>query len=132
MLVKKAEPLPVECIVRGYLSGSAWLEYQEKGSICDIPLPSGLVESDRLPRPIFTPSTKAEEGIHDRNISFDEVIELLGRRTAEDVGFEQDRFPADVEFLYPPDEIDRLSHHFFGIPAVNNADQCLLPFFKGI
>ena len=85
MLVKKAKPLPVECIVRGYLSGSGWLEYQSKGSICDIPLPEGLVESDKLPNPIFTPSTKAAEGIHDENISFDKAVEILGRETAEEV-----------------------------------------------
>lgn len=85
MLVKKTRPLPVECIVRGYLSGSGWLEYQEKGSICGIPLPDGLVESQKLPHPIFTPSTKAEEGIHDENISFETAIATLGRDTAERV-----------------------------------------------
>lgn len=78
MLVKKANPLPVECIVRGYISGSGWIEYQSEGSICSIPLPEGLKESDKLPEPIFTPSTKAEQGLHDENISFDKVVELLG------------------------------------------------------
>lgn len=78
MLVKKAKPLPVECIVRGYISGSGWKEYKEKGSICDIPLPAGLKESDRLPEVIFTPSTKAEIGEHDENISFSKVEELCG------------------------------------------------------
>lgn len=85
MLVKKAVPLPIECIVRGYISGSGWLEYQEKGSICDIPLPEGLLESQRLPEPIFTPSTKAESGIHDENISFESVTGILGKDTAEKV-----------------------------------------------
>lgn len=85
MLVKKARPLPVECIVRGYISGSGWLEYQERGSICGIPLPRGLAESEKLPEPIFTPSTKAEEGIHDENITFEKAVELLGRDTAEQV-----------------------------------------------
>jgi phosphoribosylaminoimidazole-succinocarboxamide synthase len=85
MLVKKAEPLPVECITRGYLSGSAWAEYQQKGSVCGIPLPSGLVESQKLPRPIFTPSTKAEAGIHDENISFEKAADMLGRKRAEAV-----------------------------------------------
>lgn len=85
MFVKKAGPLPVECIVRGYLSGSGWQEYQSKGSICDIPLPEGLVESGQLPDPIFTPSTKAEQGTHDENISFERVIEILGQETAEEV-----------------------------------------------
>jgi len=85
MFVKKASPLPVECIVRGYLSGSGWQEYQSKGSICDIPLPEGLVESEQLPEPIFTPSTKAEQGLHDENISFERVIEILGQETAEKI-----------------------------------------------
>jgi len=85
MLVKKARPLPVECIVRGYLSGSGWAEYQEKGSICGIVLPPGLVESSPLPEAIFTPSTKAEDGQHDENISFEEASRLIGRETAESV-----------------------------------------------
>ncbi len=85
MLVKKAMPLPVECVVRGYISGSGWLEYQEKGSICGIRLPKGLRESDILPEPIFTPSTKAESGVHDENISFQSVIDILGKETAEEV-----------------------------------------------
>jgi phosphoribosylaminoimidazole-succinocarboxamide synthase len=85
MLVKKAGPLPVECIVRGYLSGSAWQEYQSTGKICDISLPKGLKESDRLPEPIFTPSTKAPDGMHDENITFERALEILGRDTAERV-----------------------------------------------
>ncbi|MDY6970748.1 MAG: phosphoribosylaminoimidazolesuccinocarboxamide synthase [Thermodesulfobacteriota bacterium] len=85
MLVKKATPLPVECIVRGYLSGSGWKEYQANGSICGIPLAEGLRESDMLPEPIFTPSTKAEDGMHDENISFETVVDMLGRETAEEV-----------------------------------------------
>jgi len=82
MLVKKAEPLPVECIVRGYLAGSGWAEYQSTGSMSGIPLPKGLAESQKLPEPLFTPSTKAAEGLHDENISFDKVIEILGDETA--------------------------------------------------
>lgn len=85
MLVKKAEPLPVECIVRGYLSGSGWTEYKSQGSICGIPLPQGLLESQKLPQPIFTPSTKAEAGLHDENIPFDRAVEILGKKTAEAV-----------------------------------------------
>ncbi|MBW1862990.1 MAG: phosphoribosylaminoimidazolesuccinocarboxamide synthase [Deltaproteobacteria bacterium] len=85
MLVKKARPLPVECIVRGYLSGSGWLEYQSEKSICGMPIPEGLVESEKLPDPIFTPSTKAVEGTHDENISFKKVIEILGKETAEEI-----------------------------------------------
>ncbi len=83
MLVKKASPLPVECIVRGYLSGSGWKDYRSTGAICGIALPASLVESDKLPEPIFTPSTKAELGEHDENISFDKAVELCGRDTAE-------------------------------------------------
>lgn len=85
MLVKKATPLPVECIVRGYLSGSGWNEYRSQGKICGIPLPDGLRESDPLPEPLFTPSTKAEDGMHDLNISFDETAQLIGEKTAERV-----------------------------------------------
>jgi phosphoribosylaminoimidazole-succinocarboxamide synthase len=82
MLVKKAKPMPVECIVRGYLSGSGWKEYQKSGTICKMKLPEGLVESSRLSEPIFTPSTKAEEG-HDINISFEEMVNIVGRETGE-------------------------------------------------
>jgi phosphoribosylaminoimidazole-succinocarboxamide synthase len=82
MLVKKTKPLPVECIVRGYISGSGWNEYQKGQSICGIPLPAGLRESDRLPTPIFTPSTKAEQGVHDENISYEEVVKILGEPLA--------------------------------------------------
>jgi phosphoribosylaminoimidazole-succinocarboxamide synthase len=85
MLVKMAKPLTVECIVRGYVSGSGWAEYKKKGTICDIPLPKGLPESGKLPEPLFTPSTKAEIGEHDENISFKRTIEILGKETAEQV-----------------------------------------------
>lgn len=77
VIVKKARPLPVECIVRGYLSGSGWKEYKKKGSVCGVKLPGGLVESSKLSEPIFTPSTKEEGGLHDRNISFDEMAAIL-------------------------------------------------------
>jgi len=85
MLVKKADPLPVECIVRGYLSGSGWAEYSSKKSVCGIPLPSGLKESDRLDEPIFTPSTKEEQGLHDQNISFEKASEILGESVAREI-----------------------------------------------
>ena len=85
MLVKKAEPLTVECIVRGYISGSGWKSYQENGTICDIRLPEGLKESDKLPAPIFTPSTKAELGLHDINIGFDETVKEIGESLANRV-----------------------------------------------
>jgi phosphoribosylaminoimidazole-succinocarboxamide synthase len=83
MLVKKAAPLPAECVVRGYLAGSGWKDYRSSEAVCGIKLPAGLVESDRLPEPIFTPSTKAELGSHDENISFAQMIELCGKETAE-------------------------------------------------
>jgi phosphoribosylaminoimidazole-succinocarboxamide synthase len=83
MLVKKAKPLAAECIVRGYVSGSGWKDYKATGAICGIKLPEGLKESDRLPEPIFTPSTKAELGTHDENISFEEMANVCGRELAE-------------------------------------------------
>jgi phosphoribosylaminoimidazole-succinocarboxamide synthase len=82
MLVKKAKPLPVECIVRGYLTGSGLKEYQATGAVSGITLPAGLREASRLPEPIFTPSTKAEAGAHDENISFDAVVKLVGEDVA--------------------------------------------------
>ena len=85
MLVKKAAPLPIECVVRGYLSGSGWKSYQRTRTLCGIHLPDGLVESDRLPEPIFTPSTKAEIGLHDENIDFDQAAKLIGKSLAERV-----------------------------------------------
>jgi phosphoribosylaminoimidazole-succinocarboxamide synthase len=85
MLVKKAEPLPIECIVRGYISGSGWKEYCETGAVCGISLPEGLKESEQLPEPIFTPSTKAELGEHDININFDEAARLIGQKQAEKI-----------------------------------------------
>ena len=84
MVVRKAEMLPIECIVRGYLSGSAWKEYQRSGSMHGQPLPSGLRQSERLPEPVFTPSTKAEVGDHDENISFERAVELVGADVAEE------------------------------------------------
>ena len=85
MLVKKAQPLPVECIVRGYISGSGWKEYTNSGSICGIKLPAGLQESQQLPEAIFTPSTKAELGEHDINIDFNEAANLIGKAKAEKI-----------------------------------------------
>ena len=84
MIVRRAERIDVECVVRGYLAGSAWVEYQQHGTVCGQPLPAGLVESARLPEPIFTPATKAEEG-HDENIPINRMKELVGRDTTERV-----------------------------------------------
>jgi phosphoribosylaminoimidazole-succinocarboxamide synthase len=83
MLVKKSTPAPVECIVRGYITGSGWKEYQDTGAVCGITLPKGLVEASRLDEPIFTPSTKAPVGSHDVNISFDQMVTKVGRSIAE-------------------------------------------------
>ena len=82
MLVVKAEVVPIECVVRGYLAGSGWREYRETGRVCGIELPAGLVESSKLSEPVFTPATKAESG-HDENVSFERTAELAGRETAE-------------------------------------------------
>jgi phosphoribosylaminoimidazole-succinocarboxamide synthase len=78
MLVKRLKPLPVEAVVRGYLAGSGWSEYQVSQSVCGVPLPAGLKNASRLPQPIFTPATKAEMGDHDENISFDRMVEIIG------------------------------------------------------
>jgi phosphoribosylaminoimidazole-succinocarboxamide synthase len=85
MLVKKANPLAVECVVRGYISGSGWSSYKKDGTVCGISLPSGLKESDKLPEPIFTPSTKEETGVHDINIDFDETVKIVGKDNAEKI-----------------------------------------------
>jgi len=82
MLVKKSTPAPIECIVRGYLAGSGWKEYQRTGAVCGINLPQGLLESSRLEEPIFTPSTKASVGKHDINITYGEMIQQVGRENA--------------------------------------------------
>ncbi len=82
MLVHKARPFPVECVVRGYIIGSGWKDYQSSGKVCGVPLPSGLKQAEKLPEPIFTPSTKAELGSHDENISFSHVVDLVGSEVA--------------------------------------------------
>ena len=84
MVVKKAKPLAIECIVRGYITGSGWKEYTKKGTVCEIQLPEGVLESAELEEPLFTPSTKADEG-HDENISFEKAVEIVGLETAEKV-----------------------------------------------
>jgi len=85
MLVRKTDVVPIECVVRGYLSGSGWKEYQSSGTVCGIKLPAGLQESDRLPEPIFTPATKADVGLHDENITFDDMCGRLGKPLAEEL-----------------------------------------------
>jgi len=85
IIVKKAQPLSVECIARGYIIGSGWKDYKKTGSICGIELRDGFRQAEKLDHPIFTPSTKAEQGLHDENISFSESIDILGRETAEKI-----------------------------------------------
>jgi phosphoribosylaminoimidazole-succinocarboxamide synthase len=85
MLVKKSTPAPVECIVRGFISGSGWKEYQQTGAVCGISLPRGLMEASRLDQPIFTPSTKAPAGQHDINITFDQMVKKIGKKNAEKI-----------------------------------------------
>jgi phosphoribosylaminoimidazole-succinocarboxamide synthase len=85
IVVKKLAPLAIEAIVRGYLVGSGWNEYKKSGSVCGIPLPAGLKQADKLPQPIFTPSTKAEMGLHDENISFEKAAEIVGSNVAAQV-----------------------------------------------
>ena len=84
MVVRRADMLPIECIVRGYLSGSAWKEYQATGTVHGQPMPAGLQQSDRLPEPVFTPSTKAEVGLHDENITVEQAVALVGRQTTDE------------------------------------------------
>ena len=83
MLVKRLKPIPVEAVVRGYLAGSGWLEYQQSRSVCGVPLPAGLQNASRLPQPIFTPAAKAAVGEHDENISFEQVVERVGADLAQ-------------------------------------------------
>ena len=122
MLVRKAKPLPVECIVRGYLSGSGWKEYQKTGMISGIRLPEGLLESSRIEQPIFTPSTKAEIGEHDENITFEKMQEIIGPelalrvrdisiniyKRAVEVALTKGIIIADTKFEFGMDEEGRL------------------------
>ena len=85
MLVKRLKPIPVEAVVRGYLAGSGWKEYQESRSVCGVPLPEGLTNASKLPRPIFTPAAKAAAGEHDENISYDRVVEIVGPKLAQQI-----------------------------------------------
>ena len=85
MIVKKARPLPIECIVRGYITGSGWAEYKKQGTVCGLKLNEGLIESEKLKEPIFTPSTKAEQGEHDENISFEQCVDIVGSEIANKV-----------------------------------------------
>lgn len=121
VLVHRLRPIPVECVARGYLAGSGWKEYRASRSVCGIPLPAGLVESDRLPEAIFTPATKATTG-HDENISFDRMVKIVGGETAEslrdltlrlyreaaELAAERGILIADTKFEFGFDEQDRI------------------------
>jgi phosphoribosylaminoimidazole-succinocarboxamide synthase len=122
IVVRRLEPLPVEAIVRGYIIGSGWKDYQKTGQVCGIDLPAGLALADRLPEPIFTPSTKAEQGQHDQNVDFDHVADLIGGELAQQVrevslqiyreaaGYARSRgiLIADTKFEFGLDERGRL------------------------
>lgn len=123
MVVKRLRALPIEAVVRGYLIGSGWKDYQQTGSVCGISLPSGLKQADRLPEPIFTPATKAELGDHDENISYERVVELIDRGLAEQVratalalygfaaeyAFTRGIIIADTKFEFGVDDAGRLT-----------------------
>jgi phosphoribosylaminoimidazole-succinocarboxamide synthase len=118
MLTRRLDMLPVECVVRGYLTGSGWAEYRERGTVCDIPLPRGLRNGDRLPEPLFTPAFKAPLGAHDENISFERTVELVGAdraaelrdvslsiyRRAAEVAEEHGLLLADTKFEFGVDD----------------------------
>jgi phosphoribosylaminoimidazole-succinocarboxamide synthase len=122
MLVKRLKPLPIEAVVRGYLAGSGWAEYQRSRSVCGVPLPAGLRNADKLPEPIFTPATKAEMGDHDENIDFERAASIIGRARAEEVrrvaielyrraadfALGKGILIADTKFEFGLDERDRL------------------------
>ncbi len=122
LVVKRLKPLPIEAVVRGYLIGSGWRDYQETGKVCGIDLPEGLRQAEKLPRTLFTPSSKAESGQHDENISFDAVIELVGEKLANRVrdvaieiyeraaayALERGIIIADTKFEFGQDEEGRL------------------------
>src|SRR5256714_3536911 len=108
MLVERLEMFPVECVVRGYITGSGWKDYQATGAVCGIELPEGLRESDRLPEPIFTPATKAEIGDHDQNADFDRAAELLGDRP-------------------PLEELRRLSVEHYSFAAEHARERGIIP-----
>ncbi len=122
MLVKRLRPLPIEAVVRGYLAGSAWQEYQHAQTVCGLPLPKGLVNASALPEPIFTPATKAEMGEHDENISFEEMAQKVGFELANqvrtvslelyskarDIALQKGIIIADTKFEFGLDENDQL------------------------
>jgi len=116
MLVKKADPVMIECVVRGYISGSGWESYKKDGTVCGIRLPDDLRESDKLPEPIFTPSTKEEVGLHDINIDFDTAAEKIGRPLAEQLkGLSIEIYKKGAQLLEQKDIILADTKFEFGI-----------------
>ncbi len=123
LLVKRLRMLPVECVARGYLAGSGWREYRERGTVCGIALPPGLSQGDRVPEPLFTPATKAEQGAHDENIPYERVVEILGAalaaklrettlalyREAAELALSRGILIADTKFEFGLDEHDTLT-----------------------
>jgi len=130
MLVKKCNPLPIECIVRGYITGSAWKEYKAQGTITGIKLPDGLIEFQQLPEPIFTPSTKAEHG-HDENISFEKAAEIVGHNIAEQIRIiSLELYKFGAEYLSQNNLILADTKFEFGLDENNNLiliDEALTP-----
>ncbi len=131
IVVKKLKPLPIEAVVRGYLVGSGWKEYQKSGTVCGIALPSGLKEASILPEPIFTPSTKAELGAHDENITFEKTVDLIGQDLAEKV---RDKaialYRAAAEFALTRGIIIADTKFEFGLDSTGNLyliDEALTP-----
>ncbi|NBP63358.1 MAG: phosphoribosylaminoimidazolesuccinocarboxamide synthase [Bacteroidetes bacterium] len=129
MLVKKTKPLPIECVVRGYLAGSGWKEYQQSKAICGISLPSGLQQSEQLPESIFTPATKAEEG-HDENISLEQAIALCGDRAIEAREYSLKLYAFAHEYAQKRGIILADTKFEFGVDVNNNLiliDEALTP-----
>ena len=129
MLVKKTKPLPIECVVRGYLAGSGWKEYQQSKAICGISLPSGLQQSEQLPESIFTPATKAEEG-HDENISLEQAIALCGDRAIEAREYSLKLYAFAHEYAQKRGIILAVTKFEFGVDENNNLiliDEALTP-----
>jgi len=127
MLCRRTAPLPIECVVRGYLSGSGWKDYRGTGKVCGIPLPSGLRESERLPEAIFTPSTKATAG-HDENISFDEAVSRIGGELAERArAISLELYRRAVAYAEPRGIILADTKFEFGLVGVQGAAPCLEP-----
>jgi phosphoribosylaminoimidazole-succinocarboxamide synthase len=134
MLVWKTEKINIECVVRGYLSGSGWKEYQKTRKVCGVPLPDGLQESQQLPEPIFTPATKEEGGKHDQNISFEEMAKLIGRELSEELkNISLSIFNFASQVVAKKDLILADTKFEFGIlkedkgPRIILIDECLTP-----